>query len=350
MKKSDYTGQPLFVGIDVHKKTYSIVVMHERTVIKKMTLKALPGNLLGFFEKYYPRAKIKSAYEAGFSGFGLHRFLEENGVENIVVHAAAVEIGANDRVKNDKRDALKLATQLEAGRLRGIFIPDKEMEDRRELTRLRATLVDERRRTGTRMKHKAHQHGLIGPDCDQRVSKTWIRDLLTKEMGAGLQHSLKTFAKIWTSLSEEIKEVDRLIQEQAEMNTEIQGIYRSTPGVGPTAAAVLSNELGDMQQFSNERELASYLGLTPSEHSSGEHTRRGHITKQGKSYLRAILVQSSWVAIRHDKKLSETFDRIADRQGLKRAIIAIARRLAIQLRACLREKVFYKHEQFAEAA
>lgn len=86
-------------------------------------------------------------------------------------------------------------------------------------------------------------------------------------------------------------------------------IYRSVPGIGPISARVLANELGDMSQFSNERQLFSYLGLTPTEHSSGEHVRQGHITRQGKPILRKILTQVAWKAIYLDDSLRKVHER-----------------------------------------
>ena len=97
-----------------------------------------------------------------------------------------------------------------------------------------------------------------------------------------------------------------------------------------------------MSQFSSERDLFSYTGLTPSEYSSGEYVRRGHISRQGKPILRSVLVQCSWVAIGYDQNLKDDFDRIAAKQGAKRAIVAVARRLIGRLRACFRNGVLYE--------
>jgi transposase len=97
-----------------------------------------------------------------------------------------------------------------------------------------------------------------------------------------------------------------------------------------------------MSQFSSERALSSYTGLTPCEYSSGEHVRKGHISRQGKPVLRSILVQCAWTAIRYDKSLREVFDRIGKRAGAKRAIVAVARRLIGRIRACFRANTLYQ--------
>lgn len=129
----DYTGKTVYLGIHVHKNTYTVVAICEKTVIKKATLPASPEGLAAFCKKFFPGAPVKSAYEAGFSGFHLHRTLEKNGIKNLVVHTAGIEIAVGDKVKTDKRDALKIASQLEANRLKGIHIPSEEREEKEPL-------------------------------------------------------------------------------------------------------------------------------------------------------------------------------------------------------------------------
>jgi transposase len=340
-----YTGKTIFVGIDVHKKTYSVAIVYDGVLIKRDTMSAFPHKLIDYLLRYFPGAKIYSAYEAGFSGFGLHRYLLEKGVKNIVVNAASVEIGSRDRVKNDKRDAVKIAVQLSAGRLRGIFVPSPEVEDKRALTRHRSTLVKDRNRTAARLKHKANYYGLIGPEDCTKVSSLWIKKIREKEIKPGLKYVIEALVEEWESLNQKIKELDKLLAKQAIEDHEVEKVYTSVKGIGKTAARILANELGDMSQFSSEGGLFSYTGLTPSEYSSGEHTRRGHISRQGKPILRSILVQCSWVAIRYNPGLREIFERISKRAGAKRAIVAIARRLIGRIRACFRKGETYC-EQF----
>lgn len=346
--KRDYTGRTVFVGIDVHKKTYSIVVLCEGAIVKRDTITALPSNLSKYLTKFFVGAKIFTAYEAGFSGYSLHRHLESKGIKNIVVHAASIEIGARDRVKTDKRDSLKIATQLAAGRLRGIYIPSKEMEDRRELTRYRADLINSRKRIGSKLKQKANYYGLVGPSDTQKVCLKWIKDQLAKPMGHYTKIVFTKLARTWETLTNEIKEIDSLLQEQATNDERLEIVFRSAKGVGPTAARILANELGDMSQFPSERALSSYTGLTPCEYSSGEHIRRGHISRQGKPMLRCILVQCAWVAIKYDESLRIVYERLSHRAGVKRAIVAVARRLIIRLRACFQTGTLYRSNKLPE--
>lgn len=156
----DYANKIIYVGIDVHKKHYSVTCLCDGVVAKRATLKASAEELMAFLNKYFLGAKFKTAYEAGFSGFGLHRHLVQHGIENSVVHAASIEISARDRVKTDKRDSLKIATQLSSGRLKGIHVPSEEREAYRSITRLRETWVEERTRVGNQIKSLLAFHGL----------------------------------------------------------------------------------------------------------------------------------------------------------------------------------------------
>ncbi|MEM9451733.1 MAG: transposase [Cyanobacteria bacterium P01_E01_bin.6] len=118
-----YSGQDLFIGVDVHKRTYSVAVVLEGELLKKWRTPAVPAQLASQLKRYFPGANLKTVYEAGFSGFVLHRELESAEIESIVVNASSIETTVHNRVKTDKRDALKLATQLAAGRLKGIRVP-----------------------------------------------------------------------------------------------------------------------------------------------------------------------------------------------------------------------------------
>jgi transposase len=337
----DYTGKKIYLGIDVHKNTYSVTALCEGSVVKKATIQANPEGLAAFCKKYFVGSVIESAYEAGFSGFNLHRILVKNGISNKVVHAAGIEVAVGDKVKTDKRDSLKIATQLAAGRLKGIHVPSEEREEKRALTRLRDTIVEHRTTVANQIKALLHQHGLIPANAKKKVSPKWIESLKTLPMRDGIRYALKHLTDMWQQLTAKIKEINGEMVLQAEVDSSLEEVYKSTPGIGPVGARVLSNEIEDMSYFENERQLFSYTGLTPSEHSSGGHVRKGHISRQGKTIIRKILVLAAWKAIQKDQRLRATFERIAAKAGAKKAIVAIARRLVGHIRACFRKKCLY---------
>jgi transposase len=338
----DYTGKTIYLGMDVHKKTYAVTAICDGQVVKKDTLKADPVILVAYCKKYFAGAQIHSAYEAGFCGFHLHRCLEAEGIKNIVVDAAGMEVAVGDRVKTDKRDSLKLATHLAGGRLKGIHVPSIKREDHRAVTRLRETFSRQRSRFACQLKSLLFQHGLIRSDDNRKISAKWIKALESLPLPPGLKYAMGHYIAMWRTMDEKVKEIDQEMASQAQKDGAVEMIYRSVPGVGPTSARVLANELEDTTQFDNERRMFSYIGLTPSEYSSGEHVRQGHITRQGKPILRKILVQVAWRAVRDDRGLGEIFDRLSARVGKKKAIIGIARRLAGRIRACFRTGELYR--------
>ena len=337
----DYSDKTVYLGIDVHKKTYAVTAICEGQVVKKDTLRAEAAFLVSYCKKHFPGAKIESTYEAGFSGFHLHRYLEEHDINNRIVHAAGIEIASGNRVKTDKRDSLRLATQLSVGRLKGIFVPSREREDYRTITRLRESFVGKRSSIGAQLKALLFQHGLIPYNSEQSVSLKWVRGLKDKTFLPGLQFAINQYIDLWIGHDERIKEIDQEMARQAQQEGPLEMLYRSVPGIGPVAARTFANELGDMSQFKNERQLFSYVGLTPSEHSSGDRIRQGGISRQGKPIFRKILVQSAWKAIGLDENLAQIFNRISAKAGKKKAIVAVARHLIGKTRACIRTGSLY---------
>lgn len=347
MKTYDYKEKIVYTGVDVHKKTYSCVSICEGEVVKRDTMPAKPELLLRYLHNtFHGAASINTAYEAGFSGFHLHRYLVEGGINNIVVHPGSIEIASRDCVKTDKRDALKIATQLASGRLHGIFIPSQEREEKRSVTRLRSALMRKRLRAGQQIKALLFTQGLIDAEDDTVLCESWLVEKLDKTVKVNFSEdfyfTLNQYAHQWRYLTQCVKDVDKRLKIQAHEDNGLQQIYESVPGIGPIHARQLVNELGDMKQFKNEKRLFSYTGLTPSEHSSGEHVWQGHISRQGNPLLRHILIEAAWVAITEDPSLQEIMDRIAHTRGKKRAIIGIARRLIARIRSCILKGTFYE--------
>ena len=339
LDKRDYKGKDVFVGIDVHKKSYAVAVVCEGVLIKNWSMKANPTQLVEQLKRFFKGAQIQSVYEAGFSGFSLHRFLISKGIKNIVVNPGSIATQANSRVKTDKKDAKKMSQQLAKGLLRCIYIPSEEVEDRRSLTRGRDQVVKRRQAIGNQIKMKIYYLGLFISDA--RISESYMKEVELLNLSSGHKLVLEELVASWRTETERIKRFNKALSEQAK-NDKLETIYRSAPGVGVISSRILSNELGDMSRFDNEKQLSSSTGLTPSEYSSGEHVRKGHVTRQGSPQIRAILVEIAWRAIREDRNLFEIFTRIKNRREGKRAIVAVARKILIRLRKCLKGQVLWQ--------
>ena len=187
--------------------------------------------------------------------------------------------------------------------------------------------------------------GISNKNSDKRVSPKFIQGILIVDDTSEAIFYLQTMAKRWIATDEEIDRVEKKLLLQANLQLDLERIYRSVPGIGPMTSRILINELGDMSQFKNERSLFSFTGFTPQEYSSGEHIRQGHISRQGRPILRKILVQASWQAVRKDSELKKVFEKISAKAGKKRAIVAIARRLIGHLRACLKKNEVYSYKR-----
>jgi transposase len=344
----DYTNKTIYLGIDVHKNSYSVTLISDGTVIKRDKLIADPEVLLKYLNNF-KGARIKSAYEAGFCGFYLHRFLIAHNVDNIVVHPASIEVGSRDFVKTDKRDSLKIATQLSAGRLSCVFIPSEIREDKRHLTRLREQFIKKKVAVACQIKSLLHLHGLIEPQVRLRISNIWLDKILKRKMKENTKFTLEKLIQTWKYFEIQISLINKQIAKEAREDYRLELIYCSVPGIGFISARKLINELEDMSQFSNEEKLFSYAGLTPREYSSGEHVRQGHISRQGKPIIRWILVEAAWTAIKKDFSLKAIFEKLAYRAGKKRAIVAIARILLGRLRTCVKEKRLYEYPKLETA-
>jgi transposase len=340
----DYQGKIIYLGIDVHKSTYSVTVICDGLIVKRDTIAASPVGLVTYLKRCFAGARIRSAYEAGFSGFTLHRILVQNGVENIVINPASIEVAANDKVKTDRRDSRKLAEQLCAGRLQAIFIPEPEQELRRQLTRTREQIVRQRSRLANQIKSKLHYFGVRAGDglLDRVINERSLRQIERLNLGEELAFALRLLSAQWRFLTLQLTELQQKLRAQARDDAALESTYRSAPGIGLIGARVLANELGNpARRFHNERELFKFTGLTPTEHSSGESVRRGHISRQGAARIRALLVEAAWEAVRADPALRFAFE-LAARCGKKRAIVAMARKLIGRIRACFKAGTLYE--------
>ena len=337
----DYSGKKVFIGIDVHRLTYAVTAICEGEVVKRWSMAAYPAGLVEALLKYFQGAELISAYEAGFSGFALHRILVGAGIGNIVIHAAAIEVAAHDKVKTDKRDSLKIAGLLAVGRLKAIRIPSIEEERRRLITRTRTQLVGTHSAYMNRIRMRLHQFGLIDPRSRARMSLREVERYLAQDLSPELRCVIEVYRDMLVAIRAKIRALQAEARKQSKEDRLIP-VYRSVPGFGEITSRELANELGDLQQFSSEKALRRFTGLTPSEFSSGENRHLGHITRQGSSRIRALLVEAAWFAIREDPTLNEAFVRIALRAGKKRAIVAIAAKLICKVRACFRDGKLYE--------
>ena len=172
-QRISYCGRIVYVGIDVHKETYTVTCVCNQQIMKTATMQADPAALAASLPRWFPGATLSSVYEAGFSAFVRHRVLTTTGITNIVVNPASVAVAANDKVKTDRRDSKRLARDLADGRLRGIAVPTAAEALARLLPRTRAQIVKHRATMARQSKAKLHQFGLIAPSSRRMISRRY---------------------------------------------------------------------------------------------------------------------------------------------------------------------------------
>ncbi len=331
-------GRVVYLGIDAHKDSWHVTaraegeeVFHGRLPSQYHALRSL----LKRFAEHVP----KVAYEAGPCGFWLYDKLTADGIETLVVPPSLIPTESGNRVKTDKRDSRKLARLLENNMLKRVHVLTEEERAHRELVRTRRQLVEHRGDVARQIKSKLLFHGVESPFPGRHAWSVryiqWLKELSRTHKLLTL--SLGFLIELYENLTIQIKKITRWVMELSKNDKYAHKIalLRSIPGVGRLVAIEILVELQDMRRFDSAEKIASYVGLTPSEHSTGQYTRQGRITRCGNKRVRTSLVEGSWILIYRDPLMRLKYERLKIRKGAKRAIIAIARQLIIRIRSVL---------------
>jgi transposase len=343
--KSFVRSKLVFCGIDIHHNHWNLCFICDGELVEKIRIQSRYDILKSRLLRYEDARQIRLVYEAGFSGYWLYRRLVADGYECIVTPPSKL-LKTGDRVKTDKRDAQFLASYLSSGHLKSVYVPPAEVEADRRIVRRRAQLVKRQTRAKNQIKSFLHLQGIRTPD---NIKTSWSNRYLQwlehirfeyESDNYTLEHLIRSYRII----RQDVAEITRCLRRLSSSNkyrTEYKRIT-SARGVGLVTAMTFLLEIHNFTRFMNERHFASYLGLTPAQYSSGDKIRLGHITRQGNPNLRRVLTESAWTVIRYDPHLKEKYDRIR-KQGAngKKAIVAVARSLAIRLRRCLLDKTDY---------
>lgn len=329
----------VFVGLEDAKRTWSLCVRSGGMIVHETSMPAKYGVLRSYFHNKFPECQIQVMYEAGFGGFELHDQLVADGWECVVTPPHTVTEEKCQRKKNDRTDCRRLAKNLENGDYRKCFVPDKGLREDRQISRTCGQVQADITRVCNRIRRMLEFHGLDNGLPAGRWSGAayaQLRQHLKKvEMSDSLRFSFEVMFRELENLRQLKKELVLQLRKLARSDR-YRGSVRllmSAPGIGMLTAIRLTLEWGDLSRFGRKEDFASFLGLVPSDYSSGDQEHRGHITKQGNRSVRWWLTESSWVAIRHDPVLLDKFRRVLRHCGSKKkAIVAVARKLALRLR------------------
>lgn len=342
-------NERVFVGLEDSKKTWKLCVRSGGMVVHETSMPARYEVLRNYLNNKFPKCQILVMYEAGFGGFDLHDQLEADGWECVVTPPHTVTQEKVQRKKNDRTDCRRLAKNLENGDYSRCFVPDKGLREDRQMSRTCGQVQADITRVCNRIRRMLEFHGLdkalpAGPWGSGAAYARLKQRLTETEMSDSLRFSFDVMFRELEQLRQLKKELVQQLRKLAKSDRyrESVRLLMSAPGIGKLTAIRLVLEWGDVSRFGRKEEFASFLGLVPSDYSSGEEERRGHITKQGNRRVRSWLVECSWVAIRYDPVLLEKFRRVLRNCGSKKkAIVAVARKLALRLRRLLLSKEPY---------
>ena len=289
-----------FVGMDVHKNSIEIAIAKRGRNGEVRSYGKIDGTL-NALDKVVRKLVSKGdrlhfVYEAGPCGYGIHRHLTAKGYDCSVVAPSKVPKKSGDRIKNDRRDACMLARLDRAGELTPVYVPCAEDEAIRDLTRAREDAKTDEKRSKQRLKSFLLRHGLRygGTASWSKAHMRWLSDIKMDHPGQhiALQEYIDTINECSWRVQRLTDQIRQLVT-QWRMSPVVKAI-QALRGVSLIVATTTVAEIGDLNRFDNPTELMSYLGLVPSEHSSGEKTRRGSITKSGNGHVRRVLTEAAW--------------------------------------------------------
>ena len=292
--------------------------------------------LLKTFQNQWSGAQINAAYEAGCFGYHLAEFLNNNKIRTQIIAAHTIPTAPGSFTKTDTIDSRKIAFELAKGTIKGIYQRSEEELFDRHILRKRKQLVKRKKQLQVQIRSDLMFFGIEPPvTLKDYWSKIIVRSLKEIEVPNQIFNSLKLmYLEEYERIKEQLKIINNLLLVLIETDKYKDSVklLRTVPGVGTLTAITLLLELGDLGRFASAEKFASYLGLTPSEFSSGDKNRKGSLTGMGHSDLRALLVEISWQAIKKDPALLEKYERIARGKSKCQAIVAIAKTLANRIR------------------
>lgn len=302
-----------FLGLDVHANSISVAIAedagqpdgygaiaNEPTAVRRLV------NRLGG-----DGVRLIAAYEAGATGYALHRQLTALGVECLVVAPSLIPKRPGDRVKTDRRDALKLCRLLRSGDLTAVWVPDEEHEALRDLVRARSDAKQDEVRAMHRLSKLLLRRGIVPPPATRpwtRAHFRWLDQLSCDQLAD--QIVLDDYRHQVQSARERVAQLERSLMQCASGGryTALLAALQAFRGIGFLTAVTIVAEAGDMRRFGTARQFMSFTGLVPSEYSSGSSRRGGHITRCGNAGLRHVLGEAAHHA-RHDPALGTTLRR-----------------------------------------
>ena len=336
---SDYD---VLSGLDVDKRSISVTFVNQQGHIRSLRMPYSVEHLVNHVRKHFPDQKVAFAYEAGPTGYGLYDGLVAQDYPCLIASPSMIPKAPGQRVKTNRLDSVRLAENLRGGLLKSIHVPSPVYRELRHFTQLRDTFVSAMVGMKQRIKSLLLLEGLEFPPAPAGsqwsfLVKNKLRKLpCSSTVRFKLDQLLDSLEFNEKQVVKTTQQMRRFCQNDPELSRCMEYMM-SVSGIGRIVAS--QPRIGDWRELKNIRQLGGFLGLVPTEHSTGDRTDRGSITQTGDGRLRSKLIQASWSAIRKDPELREFFRSVrqthARHLASRVAIVAVARKLSVRISVVL---------------
>lgn len=350
MKKSNSTSKDRFwVGMDDHAATIVVAVLRneELAPVARFTVSNDEKGQKELIKRLRElKGEVRCVYEAGPCGYGLQRRLTKAEIHCDVAAPSLTPRRPGQRVKTDRRDALKLAELLRGGVLSMVTIPDVEREALRDLVRAREDAGEDLLRARNRLNGLLLRHGHRYQEGNRWTRRHWRWIHAVKLEQAHAQEALENYITVVKSCIDRVDALTKLLKTAAEEHPQVISRYSALRGVDWLTALTVYAEFGDLRGYQNAPALMGAVGLVPCEDSSGERQRKGAITKTGNAHARRVLVEAAWHA-RRQPRVSEKLRK--RRQNLPAEVVRIAEKADVRLHRKFSQMI-YRNKRSTVAA
>jgi transposase len=345
MKPEQTAQSKLYIGIDMHKRSWKIHCATDLFCGRSFAMPAKPEVLKTYVDTHFQDYEVFTAYEAGCCGYYAHRSFESFGWRSLVVNPADVHRKGKERfTKTDKIDAQLIARELKDGRLDSIHVPKVEREQLRSLFRRRNDLVKDFRRVKSHIKMQLLYFGLSVPeefdnDHWSHAFRVWVDTIVFDHPTA--RETLDSRMRSFRFIDKELRDVSTKLRAYCRKHYKKDYyLLRSIPGIGGIVACGIICELGDLRRFNSIKHLAGYVGLAPGVHQSGDNQRATGITMRAHRLMRSYFIEASWQAIRTDPVMQAYYRKHLGK-NVKNIIVKVARKLLSRALAVIKTEIPY---------
>ena len=346
MRSQTITVPKLFIGMDIHKKSWSVHLRTDLFDHKGFSMPPDTSKLVDYVSNHFGDHEVSLTYEAGCCGFTAARYFLNMGWTVKVVNPN--DVPRSDKQlyqKTDKLDCRNLCRQLQQDQLHGIYIPTEPEEQLKSLLRQRNQVVKQLRKAKSQIKGLLLFHGI-------RVPEEFDNPNWSKDFTQWLQDIKWTYATGAACMNSKLRILTMLKSEYLQTSNELRAwcrkqhktdyyLLKSIPGIGGLLSAAILAELGDIRRFNNEREFSNCIGMVPGIHQSSESESKMGLTPRCKALLRSYLIESAWVAIRIDPEIQAYYRKHAGRNP-KNVIVKVAHKMCRRILSVIKSGTPYQ--------